>query len=91
LRRIFDHGYSPLRRDATHTDDVGRISVQVRYDNRINTALDCTTHRVKVWTQRSGIYVIEAHVHSCSESGSSEIDAGVSRIGDRSAPRNDLF
>jgi hypothetical protein len=89
LGGVLDHRYSLFIREHPHTNHVSGISIQVRHHDRVDTAPNYVAYGTKVGTQRRGIYVVEPHVNSCSDSGGSEIDAGVGGIRDRSPTRQD--
>jgi hypothetical protein len=77
LRCVLDYGYSVFSGDRRCPEDVSRISVKVRNQDRINSAADHLSHRVEIRTQRRRVKVIKPHSHIGADYGRSEIRACV--------------
>ena len=79
LCRVLDHRYAVLCREILYAANVGWITVQVRNNDRVDTAPYDVAHRVNVRTQRRRINVIQPNLYSCPDRHRSEVDARVRR------------
>ncbi len=80
LGGVFDDRHSCIRRELAHATHVGRVAVEVRNDDRVDSTLDCSAEGGEVRTQRHGIEIVQSHPHTGANGRGAEVDAAVTGV-----------
>jgi hypothetical protein len=88
LRRILNYWNALLGCQSFHGVDVRGVAVEVRYDDRVDATPNHLPHRIKIWTQRSRIEIVQAHTNPSANCGGRQINASVPWVRDCSSRRD---